>query len=62
MIGHLSCHTILQKSPTVFTVGPWVAIPTDVTERVVASPSALMSVPISKTGVWGPGSMSSRSS
>lgn len=26
MIGLLSCHTILQKSPTVFTVGPCVAM------------------------------------
>lgn len=26
MIGLLSCQTILQKSPTVFTVGPWVAM------------------------------------
>lgn len=26
MIGLPSCHTILQKSPTVLTVGPWVAM------------------------------------
>lgn len=36
--------------------------PTGVTVRVAASPSVLVSVPMSKTGVWGTGSRSSRSS